>query len=157
MLLHINRFYLVLLFLSLLFFPYKGVRAGVTVVQNLNFGSWISKNNDAQYNITINTNGSYSFDSAGFIEISPPQEGIFDLDGMTPNTAISSVTITQITPLSGSGPEFNMINFQETHPPSTDASGVARIVVGATAQTTGVGISYIDQTYNGQLQIQINF
>ncbi len=132
-------------------------RAGVTVVQALNFGSWISKNNDAQYGITINTDGSYSFNSTGFIEISPPQVGIFDLDGMTPNTAISSVTIIQTTSLSGSGLDFQMINFTETHSASTDASGIARVTVGATAQTTGGGGSYIDQTYNGQIQIQINF
>ncbi len=149
--------YKFMIFTLILCFFAKLSYAGVTTVQALNFGSWISKNNDAQYNITINTNGSYSFDSAGFIEISPPQEGIFDLDGMTPNTAIASVDVTQITPLSGSGPEFNMINFQETHPASTDASGVARITIGATAQTTGVGASYIDQTFTGQIQIQINF
>ncbi len=132
-------------------------RAGVTTVQALSFGSFISKKNDAQYDITINTDGSYSFDAAGFIEISAPQEGIFDLDGMTPNAAITSVTITQVTPLSGANEVIQMVNFQETHPATTDGSGVARIVVGATARTTGTGDNYNDFTHTGALQIQINF
>ena len=133
------------------------VHAGVTTIQALDFGSFIVKNNDAQYDITINTNGTYSFSAAGFFEISAPQEGIFDLDGMTPSTAITSVTVTQITPLSGSGENFQMVNFQETHPGSTDGSGVARIVVGGTARTSGSTVNYLDQSYTGSLQIQINF
>ncbi len=131
--------------------------AAVTTIQAFDFGEWVVKNNDAQHEITINTNGSYTYDSAGFIEISPPQEGIFDLDGMTPNTSIVSVVVTQFSPLSGSGIDFEMINFQETHSASTDGLGVARITVGGTARTSGAGGSYVDQTFNGIVQIQINF
>ncbi len=131
--------------------------AAVTVVQALDFGEFVVKNNDAQYDITVNTNGSYSYDAAGFIEITAPQEGIYDLDGMAPSTAIVSVVITQLVALSGSGPDFQMINLQESSPASTDGAGVARIVVGGTAQTSGSGTLYTDQTFNGQLQIQINF
>ena len=135
----------------------SAARAGVTVVQALQFGSWISKNNDAQYDITINPNGSYTFDSAGFIEIAAPQEGIYDIDGLAVSTAIASVDVTQTISLSGSGPDFQMVNLQESHPASTDASGVARIRVGGTARTSGSGTPYIDQTFNGQLDIQVNF
>ena len=131
--------------------------AGVTTIQALSFGEFVMKNNDAAYDITINTNSSFTFSAAGFIEITAPVEGIYDLDGMAPSTAIASVTVTQVTPLSGSGFDLQMINFQETHPGSTDGSGVARIEVGATARTNGLGGSYIDQTFNGTIQIQINF
>lgn len=131
--------------------------AGVTVVQALSFGSWISKNNNAQYDITINTNGSYTFDGGGFIEIAPPQEGVFDIDGLPVNTAIASVVVTQTIPLSASGENFQMISLQEAHPASTTAGGVAQITVGGTARTSGSTISYGDNTYNGQLEIQINF
>ncbi len=146
-----------LLALSSLVLAVDAANAGVTVVQPLQFGSWISKNNSMQHEITINADGSYTFDSAGFIEITPPQIGTFDLDGMTPNTAIASVVVTQITALSGGGVNFQMINLQGAHPASTNASGVARIYVNGTAQTSGNGTSYLDQTFNGQVQIQINF
>ncbi len=131
--------------------------AAVTTVQALSFGQFIMKNNDAAYNITVGTNSSVTFSAAGFIQIVSPQEGIYDLDGMAANAAIASVTVTQVTPLSGSGFDMQLINFQETHPASTDGSGVARIEIGATARTNGLGGSYIDQTFNGTIQIQINF
>ncbi len=135
--------------------------AGVTTIQGLNFGEFIVKNNNAVHSITVNLSGpSYVFDSAGFILISDTniQYGIYDLDGMTPNTAITSVTVTQVSPLSGaSGPNFQLNTFQEVHPATTDGSGVARINVGATAQTSGSGTPYVDQTYTGTMQIQINF
>lgn len=131
--------------------------AGVTVVQALSFGSWISKNNDAQYDITINTNGSYTFDAAGFIEIAAPQEGIFDIDGLPSSTAIASVTVTQTIPLSASGENFQMVSLQESHPATTTAGGTAEITVGGTARTSGNTNAYGDFTYNGQLEIQINF
>jgi len=133
------------------------VYAGVTVIQPLHFGEFIVRNNDSVHTITVNTGGVVTYDS-GFIEINPiGQDGIYDLDGMTPSTAIASVTITQVIPLSGSGENFQMDTFQETHPASTDVAGVARIRVGGNANTSGNGNPYLDQTYNGQLQIQINF
>ena len=138
-------------------FVVSPVYAAVTTVQALSFGQFIMKNNDAVYDITLGTNSGVTFSAAGFIQIISPQEGIYDLDGMAPNTAIASVTVTQVTPLSGSGFDMQLINFQETHPASTDGSGVARIEVGATARTNGLGGSYIDQTFNGTIQIQVNF
>lgn len=133
--------------------------AGITEVQALRFGEYIVKNNDAVYTITVNIGGVVTFDPAGFFEIAATgQDGIYDLDGMPPNMAIASVVITQITPLAGpSGPNFQMNTFQESHPATTDGSGVARIGVGANADTTGSGVPYVDQTYTGTLQIQINF
>lgn len=150
---------LFLLFISTLcFHVFLGVaHASIVTIQALNFGEFVTIANDAQYDITVNTNGSYAFDAAGFIELSAPQEGVYDFGGLAPNTAIASVIITQTAPLVGIGPDINMVNLQETHSGSTDGSGVARIVLGGTARTDGSGILYVDQTLNGQLQIQINF
>lgn len=132
--------------------------AGVTTVQQLQFGSYIVKKNDAVYTITVNIGGVTTYDPSGFIQISPGQDGIYDLDGMTPFDAITSVTITQVTPLAGpSGPNFQMNSFTETHPAQVDAGGVVRVRLGASADTSGSGMAYIDQTYTGQLLIQINF
>ncbi len=139
------------------FFVSVPAYAGVTVIQAMSFGNFVSKKNDMQYEVTINTNGTYVFDSAGFIEISAPQEGIYDIDGLTPSAAIASVVITQSSPLTIGGRSFQMINFQETHDASTDAGGVARVTVGATAQGDGITTAYPDNTYNGSLNITISF
>jgi len=131
--------------------------AGVAVVQPMTFGNFVSKKNDAQYEITVNVNGTYVFDSAGFIEISPPQEGIYDIDGLTPNAAVANVVVTQSSPLSIGGRSFQMINFQDSHAASTDGFGVLRVTVGATAQGDGIVTAYPDRTYNGSLNITISF
>ncbi len=134
------------------------VFAAVTTIQAISFGSWIVKKNDAQYDIVVNPDGTYTFDSAAYIEISPPRAGIYDIDGLPVSTAIASVTVTQNSPLAGgSGKSFQMISFQETHPASTDASGVARISIGATSRSSGDGSAYPDETYTGNIDIQVNF
>lgn len=132
------------------------VYAGVSVVQPLQFGSFVVKSNDAQYDIVVNTDGSYSFDPDGYIEISPPQEGIFDIDGLPANSVINSIVITQTTALSGAGGSFQMLSFQEIHT-NTDGSGVATVTIGATARSSGSGIAYADDTYGGELLVEINF
>jgi len=139
----------------------QNAQAGVTANKELNFGEFIVKNNDAVHSITVNISGpSYTYDTAGFIVINDAniQNGDYDIDSLPPNTNIASVTVTQITPLSGpSGPNFQMNTFQVSHSNRTSPAGVARVRVGATAQTSGTGTAYVDQTYTGTLQIQINF
>lgn len=130
--------------------------AGVTVIDALSFGSFIVKNNDSQYDIIVHPGGVYDYDHDGFILISPPQDGVYDIDGLTPNATIASVVITQLSPLSNSGENFQMHSFEEFHT-NTNGSGVARITVGGSARTSGSGNPYLDQTYSGTLQIQINF
>ncbi len=129
--------------------------AAVAVVQALQFGEFIVRNNDAMHTITINTDGSFNF-SPGFVEIVSPQEGIYDISGLPPSMAIASIVVTQLQPLTGAGNIFNMNAFQTAFT-GTDAFGVARVTLGATVETTGTGVPYSNQTYSGQLQLQINF
>ncbi len=133
--------------------------AAVSVEQPFVFGDYIVKNNNAVYDVTVNTDGSHSYDGAGFIEIiDTAAPGIYNIDSLPVSTAIISVTVSQISPLTGaSGPNFPFSAFQETHPPTTDGLGVARITIGATVSTSGSGIAYIDDTYSGTIQITINF
>ncbi len=146
-----------IMFLCFAFTATTPATAGVTVIQEISFGSFVVKNNDAQHTITINPGGTYSFSPAGFLEILPPQQGIYDIDGLPVSTAITSVTVTQHQPLAGSGENFQIIDFQEVHPATTDGTGVARIRIGATAQSSGNGNPYADQTLNGKIDIQVNF
>lgn len=131
--------------------------AGVTTVQAMSMGEFVSKINDAAYDVTINTNGTYSFDAAGYIEITAPVEGIYDITGLAPSTAIASVTVSQGTPLANGGRSFQMVNFQELHPASTDAGGVAQVTIGTTARSDGTGSAYPDGAYTGAIDITINF
>ena len=129
----------------------------VTTVQALDFGEWLSYGNAAEYEITVNTDGSYSADAA-FIKITAPQEGIYDIEGgFTPFTPVASVVVTQQAVLACCGNTFSMDTFQETHSAAVDAAGVVRVTVGGTANTSGNSSAYVDGTYNGSINIQINF
>ncbi|MCK5374260.1 MAG: DUF4402 domain-containing protein [Alphaproteobacteria bacterium] len=132
-------------------------QAGVTTVQAFNFGEWLSYNNDAEYEITVNTSGGYTYDPEGFVMITAPQEGIYDIDGLTPNAAVSSVVAIQILALTYSTGTFQMDVFQDSHGSNVDGSGVLRVWIGATANTTGNSVSYNDGTYSGTVQIQVNY
>jgi len=131
--------------------------AAVATVEAMSFGTMVSTNNNAQYDITVNTDNSYTVDSSGFIVITPPQRGVYDIDSLPANRAILSVDVTQGGPLSFPGEQqMSLVDFQETHPATTDAFGVARITIGATARTNGVGSGYPDRTYSGVIRIEIN-
>lgn len=131
--------------------------AQVTVIQALSFGEFVTTNNNAQYDITINTDGSYTYDSAGFIPIIDPVEGIYDLEGFTPFDAVTSVTVTPLTVLTRGSQGFAMVNMQEQHDPNADASGVVRVTIGGTARSNGNGNVYLDGTYSGNIEIEVNF
>ncbi|MFP4098963.1 MAG: hypothetical protein ACLFU1_09345, partial [Alphaproteobacteria bacterium] len=64
-------------FLMVMVFAFASATAmaqSVTTVQALSFGEWMNFNNDAQHEVTVNTDGSYSADAAGFVVITPPQQ-----------------------------------------------------------------------------------
>lgn len=131
--------------------------AQVTTIQAMNFGNWISINNNAQYDITVNTDGSYSFDASAFFIISAPTEGIYDITTPQINAAIVSVTVTESERLEGAPGFFDLVNLQETHFPTTNGLGIARVTVGGTARTSGNTQPYQDQSYDGSIDIEINF
>ncbi len=127
-------------------------------IQALDFGSVVVIDNSAQYDITVNTDGSYSHDAGGFIEITPPQEGIYDVDNVLPaGTAVTSVTVTQDVPLTAGVNNFQVVNFTTTNTSPSDGSGVVRVTVGATARSSGTTAPYPDNTYTGTITIQVNF
>lgn len=131
--------------------------AQVSTVQALNFGNWISRNNNAQYDIIINTDGSYSFDASGFFLISAPVEGVYDIQTAQINTVITSVVVTEASRLNGAPGFFDLVNLQETHIATTNGLGIARVTIGGTARTSGNTQPYQDQAYAGSIDIDINF
>lgn len=147
-----------LVFVSVLCVLRSAEAQTVTTVQALDFGEWLSYGNDGEHEITVNSDGSYSADGAGFVIISAPQRGIYDIENdFTPGAPVASVVISQIAALTYAGGTFHMDAFQETHSANVDGNGVVRVMVGGTANTSGNSSPYIDGTYNGTLQIQINF
>ncbi len=130
--------------------------AAVTTIQAMSFGHFISRDNSSQYDIVVNTDGSYSYDGAGYVMVTPPQPGVYDIDGLGANGNIDAVLLTQNTPLTSlSARSFQIVNLTETHPATTDGLGVARFRIGGTARSSGNGTNYIDETFNGVVRIDI--
>lgn len=133
-------------------------RAGITTIQALSFGNYLVANNNSVQTITISTSGNVT-DSAGLIEITPTaQQGIYDLDGLTPSAVIASVTVTALTTMRGVNitNEFILSGFTVNHT-NVDGAGVARVTLGGTASTTGNGLGYPDQTYTATVQLDVNY
>ncbi len=139
---------------SILFTVASPAYSDITELQKLRFGEFIVTNNSTQQGITVNVDGSFGFSSI-FLNIEDPQPGIYEIDGLTPNSMIT-VTASQIQPLTGAGNFFTLRSFQ-TLDTDTNGAGVTTITLGATAETSGNSTPYVDQTYNGIIEIQISF
>jgi len=146
-------------FLFLLLAGLGSARADdVIVLQHLRFGTWLFPDNDSVYSITVEPDGSYS-NSPELTMLSPPNEGIFDIGDLTPNSAINGLDVTQNTPLERGGQNFDMTAFQTQAPGSTDNNGRVTVNLGATANTTGTGGMYAAGLYSGSIDLEfdINF
>jgi len=146
---------IVLMFVVATVVSREAVAQTATAMQALYFGEWIFYNNNANYDITVNTAGGYAFDSNGVAMLIEPEEGIYDIEGLTPGAEVDSVVITQATPLVLSGSSLTINSFHVLHPQYVDGSGHLIITIGATATTTGTGVSYPDGIYSGSIDVDI--
>jgi len=130
--------------------------ADITENRALYFGEWMVTDNDAQHSITVNTDGTYS-SSPELIMITPPEEGLYDVDGLLPGTIINGVTVLMTDPLRlGGGQTFTMDNF-DTIAPDADINGETTVTLGARARTSGNGLNYADGRYDGTLTIELHY
>ena len=135
--------------------PCTAGAATANVIQALNFGTWYITSNATTYSVSIATDGSYSH-SPETVMIAPPRQGIYDVSGLTPNTALS-ITITQISPLdSGGGEQLDMDSFVSDSASTSDGAGHLSLTVGGRAVTSGSGSGYATGLFTGQLDIDFN-
>lgn len=147
---------MVLVLLALIF-PGSAL-AQVTTLQTFHFGEFIIRRNDAFYQITVRADGSYTYNTIGLTMLTAPRQGIYDIGGFTPGTAVASVDVSQIAPLTNGRSNLDMILFYDSHDAAVDGSGYVTVNVGATLQTSGDGSAYdLNSTYSGTIQIQVNF
>lgn len=129
----------------------------VNEVQAFNFGTWVVTNNDNPRHITVATDGSYS-NSPELIMITPPLQGVYNVTGLPPGAAILSIIVTMTQPMqAGVGEEFTLDQFTVFNPPNADGLGELQVVIGARARTSGSDDPYNEATYNGELDLDINF
>lgn len=140
-----------ILTLSLLSIPSS---ADVISLTKLRFGKFIVAENNNKQSVTVNLDGSYNF-SSSLIMIDPPQRGEYQIHDLAPNSTLH-LDVSQIQPLSATGNFFILKNFENFHT-NSDNNGVANLILGATAESSGNGLPYRDQTYSGTIQILISY
>jgi hypothetical protein len=127
----------------------------ITTTQALDFGEAVILANDAQYEIVVSHNGSYSVDPQISL-VTPPTEGIYQLSGAPALQLITAINITVTQQMIGAGEDFIIDNFDINNNPQTDASGDLTVEVGARLRTSGTGNPYLDATtYNSVMTMDI--
>jgi len=136
-----------------------GFTAHAAIIENqpFTFGEWAITNNTGTKFITVNPDGTFS-SSPGLINIVvAPTQGIYRVDGLPPSTAINSINVSMIAPMTGGNQDFTLDTFQIIYDPISNVSGEINITLGASAKTTGTGVPYDDAVYIGTLQLEINY
>lgn len=134
----------------------RWAHAAIVELQPLSFGRVVVRDNSTPQTITVPAVGAYSH-SAGFIIITPPTSGRYEITGLPLNGTILSMTVTEISPLAaGGGNNFTMDTFDAvaTDP---DATGMSILRLGARAVSSGGGAAYADDSYIGELSVEFNF
>lgn len=129
----------------------------ISVTQALSFGEVVLTDNNAQHEIVIANNGTYTNDPE-YLFVTTPDVGIYQLTGDLPNRPIASVTVTVDQQMQGGGQQFTIDNFDISHPAQTNASGEALITVGARIRSSGTGVPYFNsQAFNAILTLSVNY
>ena len=131
--------------------------ADVTTTQELDFGEAVITGNDVPYAINLQSNGNYTSDGV-FIFVEDPQEGIYFVDGLPPNTAITSVTVVVDQQMIGPGEDFTIDNFDIDAPSTSNENGEITINLGARLQTSGTSLPYVHNAdFESIMTITINY
>ncbi len=129
----------------------------VNVLKELDFGEAVVRDNLSQRSIIVQTNGSFSADSA-FIILQNPTEGLYQVTNLPPSTVITSILITVDQQMIGPGEDFIIDNFDIDAPSSSNSNGELDISVGARLRTTGSGQNYLyDAQFESALTLEINY
>lgn len=146
-----------LIFIACLFcsFANPASAQSISLVQELDYGEAVVKDNDSQHSLIVNASGGVSAD-AEFAVIVSPQEGVYRLTGATAFQPISSVIVTVDQQVLNAGEQFIIDNFDIDFPATADINGEAIISVGARLRTSGTGTPYTGSTtFNGFLTLAV--
>lgn len=132
----------------------------MTVQQDLSFGTFSLRDNDAQHTLIISAaDNSYTPDAAFVVGIAP-HRGEYLLEGFTPGTEIDVTVADGGLTLNGGGGTQVFATVDYTVSPSpviADGSGNATVYVGATLRTLGDSITYADGSYEDDLDITFDW
>lgn len=145
---------LALLLITLLSFAAGDAQAAINELQPLNWGHAIVRQNNAQYGIVLQTNGSYIADP-NFVIITPPQVGIYEVTGLPLNVPIS-VMVSSGAITRPASAAFYYENFL-VDAPANSGPGTVTLILGGTFRTSGSMFQYGAGDYSGAVTITVNY
>lgn len=130
----------------------------LTIIDDITFGQFAVRNNDAVHTIVVDENNNFSHSAAGFVPVTDPQRGEFLLEDLPPNSPVTvSVADTSITLNGGGvGTAFSIRDYTFTSI-TTDGAGNATFYMGATLRTSGTGQYYESGSYSGTAVMTVNY
>lgn len=129
-------------------------------IRPLDFGDIAIIDNSAAHNLSIDRLGNINVD-IGIRIIRPGQPGEFEASGFAGNVELfitSQVISDVMNPGRVSGEYPNLVSLDTAASVRTESDGTAIIFVGGTIQTSSSGsLDFVDDTYNSDIRITINF
>lgn len=132
----------------------------VTQVDRLSFGNIVVLDNATPSEITVDTEGKVVYtNDIRIIDLGQP--AYFVLSGFPTYTqlftAVSVLNAETVSSIHNSQ-QFTLTNVTTAPSVTTNATGVAEIIIGGTLQTSGSGTNaYYDDTYTATLQLTISY
>jgi len=132
----------------------------VTQVDKLSFGNIVVLDNSTISEITVSTQGKVTYtNDIRIIDLGHP--AYFVLSEFTTYTQLFTVasvlTAESVSSYSGSQ-QFTLTNLTTASSVTTNATGIAEVIIGGTLQSSGSGTNmYYDDTYISTLQLIISY
>ncbi len=145
---------------ALILFPFPAF-AQTSVIENnpMTFGKVVMTDNNAQKQIELHSNGTYTADPA-FIFFDDPGLGSYSVTGYAPGTELEvTIATNTLNPQGGGGgPTFSIIN-TFTVPSgnlTVPGSGEVDFGVGGTLVSDGSGQGYFDDLYRATYSVTVS-
>lgn len=148
---------LVAIFICVLGFSPRPAQAWPTIdiIQNLSFGEFAVRNNDAVQTIIIAPDNTATVDP-DLIAVTDAQRGEYFLEVLPPSSVIG-VAVTDGSLSDGAGPTFSITDYTFNDPVTTDGTGAVMLYVGATLSTSGNGQYYDTGNYTDNVDLSVSY
>lgn len=144
-------------FLGVLLFGHEARAQTISTVTPLSFGQIAIKDYSSVGRVTIQSGGSYTYNSNVYIH-TPPTRGEYSIVGGPPNTIYTVLMTPTSMPIPGPGGPFTLDNLAvEPALLITDAAGADTFYIIGRLQTLGGGTPYGDGTYTTSFLVTVNF
>ena len=139
-----------------------GIGGELEVVQDLGFGVFAVRDNEAASTLRIRHRGvpvSSIGGAGGILVVAPGEPGRYRLSGFPPEIPLDvEIVASDVFSLGGQGGGEHFTLEAFTHDVIvTDALGQAELLVGATARTSGSGAPYAEGLYSGLFEIEVRY